>query len=156
MPATYTIWNDVPWGATTTPYTVEGTATVYFEGYGDSKGVVDMGLNMPPSEVKTGINYGQHLGSVTYKPITASTSFEKKGSPAVDAKSETIHPGVATKGMSIAVEGGRTINLGNYESARIGITITVPCEMDTLTEAYDFATQWISEKIEEAVKAAKG
>jgi gamma-glutamyltranspeptidase len=57
--------------------------------------------------------------------------------------------------MAITVEGGRVMNLGNYETARIGVSITVPCSTATLDEAYNFGTTWVSEKIEEAVKAAK-
>ncbi len=107
------------------------------------------------------VDYSKHLGA---KPILSMTTVEKtiKGKPvAVGASSETqeVHPGVFTKkisGMSIAVEGGRTLNLGNYESARIGVTITVPCEADTLNEAYTYASTWVSDRIEECVKDAKG
>ena len=47
------------------------------------------------------------------------------------------------------------MNLGNYETARVGVTITVPCSKDTLEEAYNYATEWVSAKINEAVGMAK-
>ena len=104
---------------------------------------------------KTGVDYTKHL----VKPITAIESSSKAVQGKVIAEttseSKTIHPGVFTNGMSITVEGGRVINLGNYETARVGVSITVPCDKDSLNEAYEFATGWVSGRIEEAVKMAK-
>jgi hypothetical protein len=108
------------------------------------------------SKTTLGVDYGTHLKT---EPITGMASTSKIVSGKVIAEStpesQTLHPGVYTKGMSITVEGGRVINLGNYETARVGVTITVPCTKETLDEAYEYATEWVSEKIEEAVKAAK-
>ena len=103
-----------------------------------------------------GVDYQQHL---TTKPVTGmvSTSKSVSGTEIAGSLSETqtLHQGVFSNGMSITVEGGRVMNLGNYETARIGVTITVPCSKDTLDEAYAYATGWVSEKIEEALKLAK-
>lgn len=103
-----------------------------------------------------GVDYQQHL--VT-KPVTGmvSTSKAVSGKEIASSASETqtLNPGVFTNGMSITVEGGRVMNLGNYETARVGVTITVPCNKETLDDAYAYATDWVSEKINEAVKMAK-
>lgn len=114
-----------------------------------------MALNIkgkPP----TGVDYSAHLSAT---PVTGmvSTSKAVSGQPIGQtlSESQTLHPGVFTEGMSIRVEGGRVLNLGNYETARVGVTITVPCTKDTLEEAYDYATGWVSTKIDEAVKQAK-
>jgi hypothetical protein len=128
----------------------------------------DTGGMKPPS----GVSYAQHLNLPTHhygkatappaqaKPITGMTSTEKTVGgvplPSGIEESETVHPGVLTDGMAITVEGGRTINLGNYESARIGVSVTVPCDKDTLNDAYEFATEWVSGKIVEAITAVKG
>lgn len=108
------------------------------------------------SAVKTGVGYQQHLQS---KPVTGmvSTSKAVQGKEIATSLSETetLHPGVFSNGMSITVEGGRVMNLGNFETARVGVSITVPCSKDSLEEAYEYATTWVSEKIEEAVKSAK-
>lgn len=105
---------------------------------------------------KTGMDYGKHLET---KPVTGivSTSKSVAGKEIASSASEskTLHPGVFTNGMSITVEGGRVMNLGNYETARVGVSITVPCDKESLEDAYNYATQWVSEKIEEAVKMAK-
>ena len=86
-----------------------------------------------------------------------STSKAVKGEEIAGSLSETqtLHSGVYSDGMSIRVEGGRVMNLGNYETARVGVTITVPCSKETLEEAYSYATEWVSEKINEAVAQAK-
>lgn len=102
-------------------------------------------------------DYSTHLAT---EPITGMVSSSKSVSGQQVAESmagtQTLHPGVFSDGMSIRVEGGRVINLGNYETARIGVTITVPCTKETLNEAYTYATGWVSERIEEAMKMAKG
>jgi len=118
-----------------------------------------MGSSVKPN---SGVSYAAHLQQPVHhaKPIVGMASTEKTvgGQPLPGGinESETVHPGVLTDGMSITVEGGRTLNLGNYESARIGVTVTVPCDKDTLNDAYDFATEWVSQKITEAVTLVKG
>ena len=116
------------------------------------------GTAIVPSNIDwaTGKDYTKYLQT---QPVTGmvSTSKAVSGEQIAGTLSETqtLHPGVFTDGMSIRVEGGRVLNLGNYETARIGVTITVPCNKETLDEAYTYTTGWVSEKIEEAVKMAK-
>jgi hypothetical protein len=105
---------------------------------------------------KTGVDYEKHLTSQPVTGMVTSTkSVSGKEIASAPSETQTLHPGVFTDGMSIRVEGGRVLNLGNYETARVGVTITVPCDKDSLDEAYQYATSWVSEKIEEAVKMAK-
>lgn len=116
-----------------------------------------MALNLKVgTKPTTGVDYQQHLQT---HPIVGAvaTSKSTKGEKIAESLegTETIHPGVFSNGMSITVEGGRVLNLGNYETARIGVHITVPCDKASLEEAYTYATNWVSEKIEEAVKLAK-
>jgi len=119
-------------------------------------------MNIPPTDpfiagIKTGVDYGSHFGT---KPIVGAVSKQQVIKGVEQAQevtaTETIHSGVFNTGMAITVEGGRTLNLGNFESARVGVTVTVPCDHATLNDAYEWATNWVSEKIDEAVKAAKG
>ena len=89
------------------------------------------------------------------------TSVEKK-LPKEEYKLQTsdvedVAPGLFhTNGMKVTIEGGTTVNLGNYESARIGVSITVPCSPDSLNEAYEFGLAWVGERIQKESKAAKG
>lgn len=109
------------------------------------------------------VDYSTHLEEHVSKPIVSMVSVEKKlagqKTNGAVANTKTEHPGVITsvkKLMQLTVEGGRTLNLGNYESARIGVIITVPCEMDTLEESYEWATNWVSDKIQAVEKDVKG
>lgn len=103
--------------------------------------------------------YDEHLVS---KAVVGKTSVIKKsGKSEVPVKEvqETVSPGVvipASQLMVITVEGSHTVNLGNYESAKIGVSLQVPTTKEGLGESYDWATAWIGERIEQAVKEAKG
>ena len=102
--------------------------------------------------------YADHLES---HPAQAVISVEKKsggvkwaGKP---TESEVVVPGLySSNGMRVTVEGSHTVNMGNYESAKIGVSLTVPCSPDSLNEAYDFAMAWCGERIQSEVKSAKG
>lgn len=125
-----------------------------------SKSVSSLPIKNPSLPIKKkeiGVSYGEHL---TAKPIIAHTTHETKikgiEMPSGGTESETLHPGVFGTGLSITVDGGRTLNLGNFESSRIGVSITVPCAPENLEEAYDWATTWISDKINTATSEAKG
>jgi hypothetical protein len=56
------------------------------------------------------------------KPVTGMVSSSKavKASRSQGVSLRETAPRVFTNGMSITVEGGRVMNLGNYETARIG------------------------------------
>lgn len=58
--------------------------------------------------------------------------------------------------IRMTVEGSQTINLGNYESCRIMVALQVPTTKDQLEQAYDQASNWVSEKVMAAVAEAKG
>lgn len=75
--------------------------------------------------------------------VVKGASSESPTPPLVHDKSGEFH---------IEVTGGRTINTGNYESARISVSIRMPCDKNTLNDAYEFATNWVNSKIEEATK----
>lgn len=37
---------------------------------------------------------------------------------------------------------GATINMGNFESARVDVMVTVPCYKEEVDDAYEFAKKW--------------
>lgn len=105
--------------------------------------------------------FAAHFGPKTASPIVGNVSVTTKtatGEKTV-AKEEHLHPGVITPDkelIRLTVEGGSTVNLGNYESARISVQLQVPTTASELEAAYDWCADWISKKIEAAVKSAKG
>lgn len=43
---------------------------------------------------------------------------------------------------------GATINMGNYESARVDVEVTVPCYKEEVDDAYEFARKWAKTRLE--------
>jgi hypothetical protein len=103
--------------------------------------------------------YTEHLKST---PIKATTTIQKthgKVAGPIESKEQQLHSGVMipdSQLVLLTVEGSHTINLGNYESARIGAMLRVPTTKDELDSAYTWCTQWISGKLDAAIADAKG
>lgn len=99
-------------------------------------------------------DFSQHLKST---PVKGHTSVQVKGLPE-KSQEETLHKGLVIpldKLHHLHVSGSSTVNLGNYNSAKITVGITMPCTLETLAESYDFATSWVEGKIGEATQAVK-
>lgn len=63
-----------------------------------------------------------------------------------------------TQPAVVGVECGLTMNLGNYESARITVSISVPCYAEERDAAYNEACKWVEERItkqRDAIMVAK-
>lgn len=52
-----------------------------------------------------------------------------------------------TSPANVSVEMGMTLNLGNYESARITVSLSVPCYKEELEEAHEFARKWVEDRV---------
>lgn len=117
-----------------------------------------MALNFKNPPPPAGVDYTKHLD--TAQPVVSKTTItKKKASELVEDllqdKTEVVNPAVFST-MQISVGGGRTLNLGNYESARIDVCVVVPCTKESLEESYEWASTWVSEKLIQAEKEAKG
>jgi len=107
--------------------------------------------------------YEAHLNS---EPIQATTTVYKskvdggtKTEALESSTEEVVNKGVvmsANEMYKIEVGGGMTVNLGNFESARLDIRIVVPCAKSEIEDAYEWASDWVSGKIQESMKAIKG
>lgn len=92
-------------------------------------------------------------------PIQAFTSrqFVRSGKDVGLAKEtdETIEVRqFVTEPARVSVEMGMTVNLGNYESARVTVMLTVPCHLEEHEEAYSYAKAWVNKRtLEEAQEA---
>lgn len=129
-----------------------------------------MALKISGKSVVKGLgqqDYSAHLGTpqkTVSKPIIGIVSKEKKKGtePSVGPVGESVNVGDQNIFVSkpnaiiVVVDGGRTLNLGNYESAKVGVSISIPCDFEKLEDAFDFGSEWVSAKIDEAVKEAKG
>jgi hypothetical protein len=52
-----------------------------------------------------------------------------------------------TEPAKVTVEYALTVNLGNFESAKIGVSVSIPCYAEELEEAYEFAQSWAEERL---------
>ena len=67
-----------------------------------------------------------------------------------EGKEETISINkFVTEPAKVQVEYGLTLNLGNYESARVSVAVTVPCYREEIEDAHAFATDWCESKLYE-------
>jgi hypothetical protein len=135
------------------------TNTLPFNSLGD-----DMPVN-----IKKKSEFSDHLGAgptgtMVGKPVNATVNVQKKmaaeSAPHVD---QTTQEKVMDSALlpphllaNVHVSGTTTINLGNYESAKITVGVTFPCHKDDITNAYEFASDWVSDKIAAATKDIKG
>lgn len=79
-----------------------------------------------------------------------------KSEVTVTAKDEVLEikkfettPAVVRRGY------GLTMNLGNYESARIDVGIEVPCYIADIEKADEFARRFVDKRIKEEVRSVR-
>lgn len=61
----------------------------------------------------------------------------------------------ATEPAKVEVSLGLTLNLGNFESARISVGVTVPCYKEETDAAYEWAKNWVSERTRREVESIR-
>jgi hypothetical protein len=55
----------------------------------------------------------------------------------------------------VGIVAGQTINLGNYNSARISVSVKLPCIKAELEATYEEALGWVDQKMSELIEQAK-
>jgi hypothetical protein len=88
---------------------------------------------------------------------TVQTDFRRKNqSQQETTKQETVEEGYFPPGVEpalVRVSAGSTINLGNFESMRLDVSVTLPCRVEEIQETYVRASEYVSDFMaeEEAV-----
>lgn len=104
------------------------------------------------------INYVGELGSsaVSTQPkVSISVTKKEAGNEPITVQGEEgVLPPVVTASHPaiITVGAGRTVNLGNFNSARIDVQISYPCAVDDIEAGWEFAYGWVDEKINKVLK----
>lgn len=49
----------------------------------------------------------------------------------------------------VRVSAGQTYNLGNYESMRLDVSVTLPCRVQDVEDTYTRASEFVAEKLQE-------
>lgn len=94
----------------------------------------------------------QHVARSQVLVKSQITEFDKElgqkveGPPNETEEVISVHKFV-TEPAKVTVDYGLTLNLGNYESARIGVAVSIPCYKEEIEEAHVVATKWAEEKI---------
>lgn len=57
-----------------------------------------------------------------------------------------------TEPAKVRISKGLTLNLGNFESARLDVDFTVPCYLEEADSAYTYADKWVENKLGVEVK----
>lgn len=52
-----------------------------------------------------------------------------------------------TAPAEVGLDLGLTLNLGNFESARISVHLTTPCYREEMDDAYRFVERWVKDRI---------
>lgn len=89
--------------------------------------------------------------------LTVTKSFKmQSGEVEADPVDETIEvTKFETEPAKVRVGFGLTINLGNYESARLDVSVEVPCYKEQVDEAYDQAKDWVEGRVTKEVAEIK-
>ena len=56
----------------------------------------------------------------------------------------------------VGIEASMTINMGDYNSVRIGCSLQLPCEHGEIDEVFEFGKQWIDQKMQDLQPEAAG
>lgn len=89
-------------------------------------------------------------------PMTAvvTRTFGKIGLP--ESKEEPLEVRTfVTPPAHIELGYGLTLNIGNYESARVDVKLNVPCYREEVDEAYEWARKWAEDRVRREVKEVR-
>lgn len=98
-----------------------------------------------------------------------------KGKPATKAEKVTVkdnHSGVEKTLYEMSINGspevanapmatvgfsaGLTKNLGNYSSARVDVSLTIPCTTGTIDNTFQEVVEWVNARMEEIIEDQLG
>ena len=87
---------------------------------------------------------------VTKKTGKATTSVQHKQTGAEQTSQEAVGEPKTLEGATcnVGIEASMTINLGDYNSVRIGCSLHLPCYHDEIDEVFDFGKQWVDDKMQ--------
>jgi len=101
----------------------------------------------PPRPVPTPNPKPRIVEEETYKTVTRTVLGQATG------EQEKIKVKVfATETARVAVMKGRTVNMGNWESVKVGVTISVPCYVEEIVDVYRDTTDLVEVMLGEEVE----
>jgi len=101
-------------------------------------------------------------GSYSAKKAEASVEIEKKsnGQTLTNNYTEMVDSGALMEGptASVSFKAGVTKNLGDYNSARVDVMLTMPTlpTEEYVNSAFEFAQKWVDDKLTEISDSLDG
>ena len=93
------------------------------------------------------LDTGDSLKSNKVTTIRLSTKSQGQETAAID---ETVSTPISTAApiamARVGFSSGMTLNLGNYESARLEVSISMPCDVSEVEETFEFCKRFVEEK----------
>jgi hypothetical protein len=95
---------------------------------------------------------------VSKKQGTATASILDKQTGTEVQTQEPVGPAKVLEGptCTVGIEASMTINMGDYNSVRIGCSLQLPCEHGEIDEVFEFGKQWIDQKMQDLQPEAAG
>ena len=78
-----------------------------------------------------------------------------KGAEEIEEVEKDVHQFV-TETAFVRVEAGQTVNLGDFESLRISVAVTVPCYKEEVEDTTDQVCDYVAERLVDEVEAYVG
>jgi hypothetical protein len=86
------------------------------------------------------------------RPTTATISRSFGKTSAAEESTETLEVRLfQTAAATVDVGYGLTLNIGNYESARVDVRVSVPCYREEMDDAYAYAKEWAEKRVQKEV-----
>jgi hypothetical protein len=86
--------------------------------------------------------------------LTVARTYGKIGAP--ESQDETIEvKNFRVQPAQVEIGYGLTLNIGNYESARVDVKVSVPCYAEEVNEAYEWAKNFAEERVRQEVQSVR-
>jgi len=89
---------------------------------------------------------------VKKKQVGTALVQKKSANGSTEEHSEQVATGKDLQSSALAtvqVELGNTVNMGNYESAKFAVTLSMPSEITKIDETYAVVFAWVDERLAE-------
>lgn len=87
---------------------------------------------------------------------TVTASISESGDKVLEySTGEKLATKTLERPAEVSISVGLTLNLGNYESARIDVGLKLPCEPDDIDTVYAYTEQWVEARLETEVAKVK-
>ena len=97
----------------------------------------------------------EDVPALTDKQIVANTTVSSKVNGVENSKDTTEALGsvISSKPLcNVGVNAKQTVNMGNYNSISVGVSINVPCEYQDIDETYIFAKTFVDNRMGELME----